>query len=86
MPRPVSTVELTDAERTELERRVQAPTTAIGGSFGSVRALIDDIECYLADRNLRPKPYKWKAKGEVILRKLQRARAALDAQQETAVR
>ena len=48
------------------------------GSFGSVRALIiDDIECYLADRNLRPKPYKWKAKGAVILRKLQRARAAL---------
>ena len=55
-------------------------------SFGSARALIDDIECYLADPNLKPTPYKWKAKGEVILRKLQRARAALAAQQETAVR
>ena len=36
------------------------------GSFDSVRALVADIERYLADRNLMPKPYKWKATGEAI--------------------
>ena len=51
------------------------------GSFSSVRALVQDIESYLAERNLNPKPYKWKAKGEDILRKIQRARQALEAQQ-----
>jgi transposase len=50
------------------------------GSFGSVRQLVKDIEIYLAERNLNPKPYKWKAKGEEILRKIQRARDALEAQ------
>ncbi len=43
------------------------------GSFTSVPELVRDIETYLADRNLNPKPYKWKAKGEEIL---QRAKAA----------
>ena len=52
------------------------------GSFGSVKALVNDIEAYLADRNLNPKPYKWKAKGEEILRKIQRAKQALATQQE----
>ena len=50
------------------------------GSFGSVRELVNDIESYLVQRNLNPKPYKWKAKGEEILRKIQRAREALEAQ------
>jgi len=52
------------------------------GSFASVKALVNDIEAYLADRNLNPKPYTWKAKGEEILRKIQRAKQALEAQQE----
>ena len=47
------------------------------GSFSSVRQLVNDIEDYLDQRNLNPKPYKWKAKGEEILRKIQRARDAL---------
>lgn len=51
------------------------------GSFASVRALVKDIEDFLAERNLNPKPYKWKADGEEILRKIQRAREALEAQQ-----
>jgi transposase len=51
------------------------------GSFSSVRDLVEDIESYLAERNLNPKPYKWKAKGEDILRKIQRARQALEAEQ-----
>ena len=46
------------------------------GSFTSVRELIRDIESYLADRNLNPRPYKWKASGEEILRKIQSARTA----------
>jgi transposase len=50
------------------------------GSFSSVRQLVKDIESYLADRNLNPKPYKWKAKGEDILRKIQRAKDALKTQ------
>ena len=52
------------------------------GSFSSVKALVKDIESYLAERNRNPKPYKWKARGEDILRKIQRARQALEAQAE----
>ena len=48
------------------------------GSFTSVRQLVEDIETYLAERNLDPKPYK--AKGEEILRKIQRAKRALAKQ------
>lgn len=47
------------------------------GSFSSVRQLVDDIMGYLAERNRKPKPYRWKAKGEEILRKINRAREAL---------
>lgn len=47
------------------------------GSFQSVRELVQAIASYLAERNLRPKPYRWRAKGEEILRKIERARAAL---------
>ena len=54
------------------------------GSFTSVRELVADIMSYLADRNLQPKPYRWKAKGEEILRKIQRAREALAAQEAAA--
>ena len=50
------------------------------GSFTGVRQLVQDIESYMAERNLNPKPYRWKAKGEDILRKIQRARLALEAQ------
>lgn len=49
------------------------------GSFTSVRQLIDAIEDYLALRNQEPKRYLWKAKGEEILAKIQRARKALEA-------
>jgi len=47
------------------------------GSFSSVWALVRDIETYLAARNENPKPYRWKAKGEEILAKIERARTAL---------
>jgi transposase len=47
------------------------------GSFQSVRELVHAIESYLATRNLHPKPYRWRAKGEEILRKIEKARAAL---------
>jgi transposase len=49
------------------------------GSFTSVRQLIEAIEDYLALRNQEPKRYLWKAKGEEILAKIQRARQALEA-------
>jgi transposase len=47
------------------------------GSFQSVRELIQAIEEYLADRNEHPKRYVWRAEGEEILRKIQRAKEAL---------
>jgi transposase len=50
------------------------------GSFESVRELVKDIELYMSERNLNPAPYKWKAKGEEILRKISRAKRALAEQ------
>jgi transposase len=47
------------------------------GSFASVEQLTQAIWKYLAERNLRPTRYEWKADGKVILAKIQRARAAL---------
>jgi len=47
------------------------------GSFTSVGQLVQAIMGYLDDRNLNPKPYVWKKKGEEILAKIQRARQAL---------
>jgi transposase len=47
------------------------------GSFTSVGELVRDIEAYLAKRNLNPKPYRWRADGEAILKKIQRAREVL---------
>ena len=46
------------------------------GSFGSVRELVRAMEVYLAERNLAPKRYVWKKKGEEILAKISRARTA----------
>jgi transposase len=47
------------------------------GSFESVPELVHDIELYLAQRNEHPKPYRWKAEGQAILEKIQRAKKAL---------
>jgi transposase len=48
------------------------------GSFESVPALVGAIEGYLAERNLAPKPCRWRAKGADILAKLQRAKKSLE--------
>lgn len=48
------------------------------GSFTSVRELAQTIEAYLAERDLAPKRYVWKAEGAAILAKIARARAALN--------
>ena len=50
------------------------------GSFTSVAQLVETITVYLAERNANPKPYRWKADGQEILAKIQRARRALDQQ------
>ena len=47
------------------------------GSFTSTDELVQAIMAYLAERNLNPKPYVWKKKGEEILAKIQRAREVL---------
>jgi transposase len=52
------------------------------GSFTSTQELVQDINDYLAERNLNPKRYVWKAKGADILAKIQRAREAMQAQKE----
>jgi transposase len=46
------------------------------GSFASVPDLVRTIEAYLAERNLAPKRYVWKAQGRDILFKINRALAA----------
>ena len=47
------------------------------GSFTSVSELATSIETYLAQRDLDPKRYVWKAEGQKILRKIQRAKESL---------
>jgi len=48
------------------------------GSFASVQELKEAIFGYLAERNLSPKRYVWKAKGEEILAKIKQARERLN--------
>lgn len=50
------------------------------GSFSSVKELANTIIAFLAERNAHPKRYVWRAKGEDILRKIQRAREAMMSQ------
>jgi transposase len=47
------------------------------GSFGSLAQLLSAIEDYLLEWNHSPRPYRWHAKGEEILAKIQRARQAV---------
>jgi transposase len=49
------------------------------GSFGSVKELSAAIEAYLAERDLNPVRYQWKAEGKAILEKILRAQAAMSA-------
>lgn len=49
------------------------------GSFQSVRELATRIEAYIAEHNLDPKRYVWKAEGQAILDKIQRAKEKLGA-------
>ena len=39
--------------------------------------LTDAIWAYLAERNLKPQRYEWRAEGKAILEKIRRAREAL---------
>jgi len=50
------------------------------GSFTGVKDLIDSIDAYMKSRDLSPKRYVWKAEGQAILEKIQRARAAMEKQ------
>jgi transposase len=47
------------------------------GSFSSVKDLVDDITDYLTKWNLCPRKYRWKAEGQEILEKINRAREKL---------
>lgn len=48
------------------------------GSFQSVRELARRIEAYIAERDLNPKRYVWRAEGAEILAKIKRAREKLE--------
>ena len=48
------------------------------GVFKSVDDLIAAIEAWIADRNAKPKPFKWAAKADTILAKNARARNELE--------
>jgi transposase len=50
------------------------------GSFASVRELVAAIWAYLAERNLKPQRYQWRAEGRAIQEKIRRAREALAQQ------
>ena len=50
------------------------------GSFSSVKELAEAIIAYLAERNAHPKRYVWRAEGQKILEKIQRARLRLQEQ------
>ena len=52
------------------------------GSFTTVAQLVQAMTDYLAEWNLSPKRYMWKAKGEEILAKIQRAKEALARQND----
>ena len=55
------------------------------GSFGSVAALIEAIEEYIAHNNEHPKPFIWtKTAGEIIA-KVRRGRVALEAVRQSRV-
>ena len=47
------------------------------GSFVSIKELEGAIKNYLADRNIKPQRYVWKAEGQKILEKINRARQKL---------
>jgi transposase len=46
------------------------------GSFASVAELVEAINVHLFHHNLKPTPIRWRAKGEEILEKIRRAKAA----------
>jgi transposase len=50
------------------------------GVFKSVAELEAAIEAWLAERNSKPKPFRWTAKADTILAKNARARRALELQ------
>jgi 16S rRNA G527 N7-methylase RsmG len=52
-------------------------------SFASLGELSDAIIGFLAERNKNAKRYVWRAKGEVILRKIEAARRVIAANQAT---
>jgi len=62
-----------------LVERFFADLTAVirDGSFASVGELQREIVRHLAEHDEDPPPYKWVAKGEDILSKIQRARKRL---------
>jgi transposase len=54
------------------------------GSFASVAELTKAIWDYLAERNLKPTRYEWRAEGKTVLEKIRRARQSLARQSQVA--
>lgn len=54
----------------------------LAGSFASVGELVEAIWAYLAERNLRPQRYQWRAEGKAILEQIRRAREVVAPAQQ----
>ncbi len=54
-----------------------SPDVILSGSFGSSNELVDAIWGYLAERNLKPQRYLWRADRAAIPEKIRRALEAL---------
>ncbi len=82
MPRPASPLHFTPTSASWLnmvERffRDLTEDAIRDESFTGVAELIAAINGYLAERNLTPKRYIWRAEGAEILKKIEKARAAM---------
>jgi len=78
-PTSASWLNLVERFFRDLTQDVVAP-----GSFTSVAELVAAIWGYLAERNLKPQRYQWRAEGTVMLEKIRRAREALARQPQVA--
>lgn len=56
------------------------------GSFTSVADLVGEIEAYMAERELNPKRYVWRADGNQVLAKIKRAKEAMEKEKQGAKR
>ena len=93
MPRPPATaLPFSDRQRKELLRLAVVPAPPSvpcpfhpytrkrirRGTFGSVRELVQAIQDYIRENNKNPRPFRWVASANVILRKVRKYKRTLE--------